>query len=307
MKINEERKKKLVKIWKRDRTLCLMVLPAILLLFVFHYIPLYGVLMAFENYVPVKGIWGSKWVGLKHFKSFFNDPFCFRILKNTLLLGIYSILFSFPMPIIFALLVNELRNGKFKRVIQTISYMPHFISTVIVVGFVNEFFSYKGIINELIVAFGGEAFLFMASPEWFRPLFIGSGIWQSMGYSSILYLAAIAGVNPELYESAVLDGASRWKQVIHITLPSIAPTVSIMLILAMGGIMNADMQKILLMYSEVTYETADVVSTYVYRKGLLGGQLSYSAATGFLLSAISAVFLVATNAISRKMTDTSVF
>lgn len=292
---------------KQDGVLYLMSLPAIMLVFVFCYIPMYGVLMAFQNYVPAKGILGSDWVGLKHFASFLRDPFCGRIVRNTILLGIYSLAFSFPAPIILALLLNELKAGKFKRIVQTISYMPHFVSTVIIVGLMKEIFSLSGIVNEWVVRFGGEAVSFMERPEWFRLMYIGSGIWQGVGYSSILYLAAISGVNPELYESAILDGASRWKQVVHITLPCIMPTISIMFIFAVGGVLGNDMQKILLMYSETNYETADVINTYVYRKGLLGGQYSYSAAVGLLMSAISFALLWTTNRISRKMGAESLF
>jgi len=307
MKVNEQRRKKILKIWKRDRALYLMALAPVLLVFVFNYIPLYGILMAFQNHVPAKGIWGSKWVGLKHFETFFRDPFCFRIIKNTFLLGAGSLIVGFPAPIIFALLVNEVRQGKFKRVVQTISYMPHFISTVILVGIMKNMFRLSGIVNELVVMLGGEAVDFFTRPEWFRPLYIGSGIWQGVGYSSILYLAAIAGVSPELYESAILDGASRFKQIIYITIPSIMPTITIMFIMAMGGVLGNDMQKILLMYNELTYETSDVISTYVYRKGLLGGQFSYSTAVGLFTSLINFMFLFTANKISRKMGETSLF
>lgn len=290
-----------VKTMKHDGVLYLMALPAVLLVFVFSYIPMYGVVMAFQNYVPAKGVLGSDWVGIKHFVSFFRDPFCGRIVKNTVLLGVYSLAFGFPAPIILALLLNELREGKFKRLVQTISYMPFFISTVIIIGLMMEIFSLSGIVNEWVVRFGGEAISFMERPEWFRTMYIGSNIWQGVGYSSIIYLAAISGVNPELYESAVLDGATRWRQAISITLPSIMPTVSIMFIMAVGGIFGNDLQKILLMYSETNYETSDVINTYVYRKGLLGGQYSYSAAVGLFMSVISFILLWCTNKIGKKM------
>lgn len=306
-KKKEQKRAVFVKRMKQDGVLYLMALPAVALVFIFNYIPMYGVLMAFENYVPSKGILGSDWVGLKHFISFFRDPFCGRIFKNTVLLGFYTLLFGFPAPIIFALLLNELREGKFKRVVQTISYMPHFVSTVILVGMMMEIFSLSGVVNELVVKFGGEAISFMERPEWFRTMYVGSGIWQGIGYSSIMYLAAISGVNPELYESSILDGASRTKQIWHITLPSIMPTISIMFILAVGGIFSNDLQKILLMYSEVNYETADVINTYVYRKGLLGGQYSYSAAVGLFMSIISFALLWITNKVSQMMEQESLF
>lgn len=301
------KKQTMKKILRRDGTLYMMTIPAVVLIFVFCYIPMYGVLMAFQNYVPAKGVFGSNWVGFKHFVDFFRDPFCWRIIRNTVVLGLYSLIFSFPAPIILALLLNELRQGPFKRVVQTISYMPHFVSTVIIVGLMMEIFSLRGIVNEIIVNFGGEAISFMERPEWFRTMYIGSAIWQSVGYGSIIYLAAISGVNPELYESAVLDGASRWRQIISITLPSIAPTIQIMFIFAVGGILGNDFEKILLMYSEINYETSDVISTYVYRRGLIGGQFSYSAAVGLLTSVFSFVLLWTTNWISRKMEAESLF
>ena len=295
------RKSALRKTMERDWVLYLMALPAVALVFIFCYVPMYGVLMAFENYIPAKGILGSKWVGLAHFRSFLRDPFCGRIVKNTVILGVMTTIFSFPAPVILALLFNELREGWFKRVAQTISYMPFFISTVIVVGMMFELFSLSGIVNEVIGKFGAGPISYMERPEWFRTLYIGSGIWQGVGYSSIIYLAAITGVNPELYESAVLDGAGRLRQILSITLPSIMPTVSIMFILQIGGILGTDLQKILLMYSPGIYETADVISTYVYRKGLLGGQFSYSSAVGLLMSVISFVLLWISNQAAKKI------
>ena len=300
-------KSRFVRVMKRDGTLYLMAIPAIVLVFVFCYIPMYGVLMAFQNYVPARGILGSDWVGFKHFASFLRDPFCGRIVKNTVVLGLYQLIFGFPAPIILALLLNELKKGKFKSIMQTISYMPHFISMVIIVGLMKEIFSLSGVVNEIIVNYGGKAISVMERPEWFRVMYIGSNIWQTVGYSSIIYLAAIAGVNQELYESAVLDGASRLRQIISITLPSIAPTIQIMFIFAVGNVLSNDFQKILLMYSEVNYETADVISTYVYRKGLLGGQFSYSAAVGLLTSVISFILLFTTNRINRKLGAESLF
>lgn len=291
----------LMKMIKKEGALYVMIIPAVVLIFLFNYIPMYGVLMAFQNHIPAKGITGSEWVGLKHFVSFFRDPFCGRIFKNTILLGAYSLLWGFPAPILLALLLNELRESKFKRIVQTVSYMPFFISTVIIIGLMNEIFSLSGILNQLISSLGGTVVSFMERPEWFRTMYIGSGIWSSVGYSSIIYLAAISGVNPELYESAILDGANRLQQARYITIPSIMPTVSIMFIMNAGSILSNDLQKILLMYSPATYETADVINTYVYRKGLLGGQYSYSAAVGLFMSLISFILLWITNTISRKM------
>lgn len=209
---------------QRNGILYLMVLPGLLELILFQYVPMYGVLMAFEKYMPAKGILGSKWVGFQHFVNFFHSPYFGRLLGNTFMLGIFSLLFGFPAPIILALLLNEVRCSRFKRVTQTISYVPYFISTVIVVGLLKDMTSTnEGIINTAIAALGGQKIDFFASPQWFRPMYILSGIWSGVGYSSIIYLAAISGINPELYESAVLDGASRMKQAIHITIPASPP------------------------------------------------------------------------------------
>lgn len=293
---------------QRNWVLYLMVLPGLLALIIFRYVPMYGILMAFEKYMPAKGILGSKWVGFQHFVTFFRSPYFGRLLGNTFMLGIVSLLFSFPAPILLALLLNEVRSPKFKRVTQTISYVPYFISTVIVVGLLKDMTSTNdGIINTLIVTLGGTKIDFFANPKWFRPLYVLSGIWSGVGYSSIIYLAAISGINPELYESAVLDGASRLKQAIHITLPCISSTIVILLIFAVGGIVGNDYQKILLMQSPLTYETSDVISTYVYREGILGGSYSYTTAINLFTSLISVFFILVTNWFARKAGESSIF
>lgn len=290
------------RVMARDWELYLLALPAVVLVLVFCYLPMYGILIAFQNYLPAKGVFGSAFVGFKHFVAFFRDPFFSRIVGNTVLLGVYTLIFGFPAPILFALLLNELRNGAFKKIVQTISYMPYFISTVIVIGFVVEMFGLSsGVVNDALAALGLQRINFLDRPEWFRPLYIGSGIWQGVGYSSIIYLAAISGINPELYESALIDGAGRWRQAVHITLPSIAPAIQVLFIFAVGGILGNDFQKILLMYTPNTYETADVISTYVFRKGILGGQYSYSAAVGFCLSFISLGLIMLTNFVNKKL------
>ena len=293
---------------QRNWVLYLMVLPGLLALIIFRYVPMYGILMAFEKYMPAKGILGSKWVGFQHFVTFFRSPYFGRLLGNTFMLGIVSLLFGFPAPILLALLLNEVRSPKFKRVTQTISYVPYFISTVIVVGLLKDMTSTNdGIINTLIATLGGTKIDFFANPKWFRPLYVLSGIWSGVGYSSIIYLAAISGINPELYESAVLDGASRLKQAIHITLPCISSTIVILLIFAVGGIVGNDYQKILLMQSPLTYETSDVISTYVYREGILGGSYSYTTAINLFTSLISLFFILVTNWFARKAGESSIF
>lgn len=293
---------------QRNWVLYLMVLPGMLALIIFRYVPMYGVLMAFEKYMPAKGILGSKWVGFQHFVNFFHSPYFGRLLGNTFMLGIVTLVFTFPAPILLALLLNEVRNPRFKRVTQTISYVPYFISTVIVVGLLKDMVSTNdGIINTAIVALGGQKIDFFASPQWFRPLYVISSIWSGIGYNSIIYLAAISGINPELYESAVLDGASRMKQAIHITIPCISSTIVILLIFAVGGIVGNDYQKILLMQSPLTYETSDVISTYVYREGILGGSYSYTTAINLFTSLISLFFILITNWVARKAGESSIF
>lgn len=293
---------------KADGSLYVMALPGVLCLILFSYVPMYGVLMAFQKYSPAKGILGSTWVGFQHFQTFFESPYFGRLLGNTFLLGILTILFTFPAPILLALLLNEIKGGRFKRVTQTISYMPYFISSVIVVGLMKEMLSTNsGIINDIIVMLGFEKINFFSDPDWFRPLYIISSIWSGVGYGSIIYLAAISGVNPELYESAVLDGASRWKQAIHITLPCISSTIVIQLIFAVGGIVGNDYQKILLMQSPLIYSTSDVISTFVYREGILGGSYSYTTAINLFTSFISIFFLAGANWVAKKAGEETLF
>lgn len=293
---------------RRNGALYAMVLPGILLVILFLYVPMYGVLMAFENYSPAKGILGSEWVGLKHFIKFFHSPYCKRLFSNTFILGGLTILISFPAPIILALLLNELRNAKFKKVTQTISYMPYFISVVVIVGLMKQLLSTNGgVVNAILVAMGRQPKDFFADPAWFRPLYIISGLWQNIGYGSILYLAAISGINPELYESAVLDGASRWQQMRNITLPCISSTVVIQLIFAVSGIVGNDFQKILLMQTPLNYKTSDVFSTFVYREGILGGSYSYTTAVNLMMSIISIVFLLLANHLARKTGEEGLF
>jgi putative aldouronate transport system permease protein len=296
--------------FKRNKALYVMLIPGLLNLALFKYLPMWGIIISFQQFHPAMGVLGSKWVGVKHFVDFFNDPYFYRIIRNTFVLGFYVILFSFPAPIVFALLLNELRNMRFKRVTQTISYMPYFLSIVVIIGLVRDMTTTTdGIVNYAIAALGGEKIHFFMRPEWFRPLYVISGIWQQVGFGSIIYLAAIAGINLELYESAIIDGANRLSQVWHITLPSILPTIMILLILRVGGLLATDFQKILLMYSPFTYETADVISTYIYRVGIeaVGSNFSYAAAVGLFSAVISLIFLVVTNKIAKSLSDYSLW
>ncbi|WP_244852514.1 sugar ABC transporter permease [Bacillus sp. J14TS2] len=284
-----------------------MVLPGFLTVLIFNYFPMYGILIAFKDFSAAQGIWGSDWVGLKYFKTFFNDPMALRVLKNTLLLGLYSLLWSFPAPIVLALLFNELKSKRFKKFVQTVSYFPHFISIVIVAGLITMYTAREGIFNRIITFFGGEPIMFLLESDWFRTIFITSGIWQGVGFGCIIYLAAMSGIDTTLYDVAEIDGAGRWKKVVHVTWPSIKPTTIILLIFAMGGILGTDFQKVILLYNPQTYEVADVIDSYVYRQGILGAQYSYTTAIGLFMSVISFFILYITNWISRKVSETSLF
>ncbi|MDR1263637.1 MAG: ABC transporter permease subunit [Oscillospiraceae bacterium] len=288
----------------KQRWLLLMIVPAVATLVLFHYYPIYGLQIAFKNYNMGLGIWGSKWVGFKWFTSFLKSPYAPRLLRNTLLLGLYSLMWSFPLPIIFSIMVNELRSNKLKRSVQTISYLPHFISSVVVVGLVKELFASDGIVNAALTkAFHITPIMFFTMPSMFRSLFIGSGIWQEMGWSSIIFLAALTNVDVELYEAAYIDGATRWQRIKFITFPSILPTVTILLILNVGKMLSMDFQKVLLMYNEQIYETADIISTYTYREGIDRMRYSYSAAVDLFMSVVSFVFLIMTNTIVKRLSD----
>ncbi|WP_213581886.1 sugar ABC transporter permease [Paenibacillus sp. J2TS4] len=291
----------------KQKYLYLMILPGFIIVLVFSYFPMYGVLIAFQDYNVAKGIWGSEWVGFKYFAEFFSNPLAVRTIKNTLLLGIYGLLWSFPAPIILALLLNELKHLKFKKFVQTVSYFPHFISTVIIVGMIKEFASLDGLFNKITGFFGMEAVQFMSEPAFFRTLFIGSGIWQGIGWGTILYLAALSGADPTLYDVASIDGANRWQKMKHISWPALIPTTVILFILSVGGILGTDFMKVMLMYNPGTYETADVIGTYVYRVGLEGGRFEYAAAVGLMLSVVSFLFVYATNRFSRKFSETSLW
>ncbi|MCJ8011486.1 ABC transporter permease subunit [Paenibacillus sp. KQZ6P-2] len=302
-----QRHNKFIQSFWSQKFLYLMVLPGFLIVLVFAYFPMYGVLIAFKDYNVAKGIWGSEWVGFKYFHEFINNPMAMRTVKNTLILGIYSLVFGFPAPIVLALLLNEIRVLAFKKFVQTVSYFPHFISTVIIVGMLKEFTSLDGMFNTIAGWFGKEPVNFITEPQYFRTLFVGSGIWQGIGWGTILYLAALSNADPTLYDVASIDGANRWQKMKHISLPAIMPTTIILFILSVGGILGTDFMKVMLMYNPGTYETADVIGTYVYRIGLEGGRFEYSAAVGLMLSVVSFLFVLATNRLSRKFSETSLW
>ncbi len=285
---------------RQNGSLYLLMLPVILFYIVFAYGPMYGAIIAFKDFTPGKGILGSDWVGLAHFKDFLTSHYFLRLLRNTLSISVSTLLITFPSAIIFALLINEIRSKLFAKTVQTITYMPHFISLVVLCGLITEFTASDGIINDLTAFLGLERKTFLNDPNCFLPVYIISDIWQNMGWNSIIYLAALAGIDQGLYEAASLDGAGRLRQVISITIPCIMPTIIIMFILAVGGIVNVGYEKIILLYNPLTYEKADVISSFVYRKGLEDMQFSYSTAVGLFNSVVTFILVIITNALSRK-------
>ena len=284
-----------------------LILPVILFYVLFAYKPMYGALIAFKDYRPALGFSGSEWVGLENFKRFFEGIYFERLLRNTVLLSLYNLIFGFPAPIILALMLNEVKSSKFKRLTQTVTYLPHFISMIVVAGMITNFCMTTGLINDIIVFFGGEATPLLQNPKYYRTIYVVSGIWQQIGWGSIVYLSALAGVDSQLYEAAAIDGAGKWKQMIHVTLPGIAPTVIIMLIMRIGQLMSMGYQKTILLYNAATYETADIIASYVYRVGLLEQEWSYSTAIGLFNAAINLILIVAANKISKKLTQTSLW
>jgi len=306
-KCGSELWKDLYKDLKKNKYIYLMVFPVVLYFVIFRYVPMYGAQIAFKDFSPGRGIWGSKWVGLRYFLEFTNSYYFWRLLKNTLLLNIYNVIFAFPAPIILALLLNEIRLDKFKRLVQTVTYLPHFISLVVICGMLIDFLARDGLVNNLLSSIGIEPIPFLIDARWFRTVYVISGIWQELGWNSIIYLAALTNIDPQLYEAATVDGASRVAKVWHITLPGILPTIIILLILRLGAMLNVGAEKVLLLYNPNTYETADVISTYVYRKGLLEMNYSYSSAVGLFNSIINFMLLILTNKISRRLTETSLW
>ena len=292
---------------KKEPEMYIMILPVLIYFILFHYKPMYGVLMAFQNFSPRLGITGSEWVGFDHFVNFFNDVYFFRILKNTLVISFSSLIFGFPMPIIFALLLNEVRNKYFGKAVQTISYMPHFISLVVICGMIKTFTADNGLITQLLLKVGIDTGTMLADSKLFVPIYIISQIWQSTGWDAIIYLAAISGIDQELYEAAEIDGAGKWKQLFNITIPSIVPTIVILLIMRVGSIMSVGSEKILLLYNPGIYETSDVISTYVFRKGLLEFSWSYSTAIGMFNSVINMLLLIFANTVSKRATESSLW
>lgn len=291
----------------KNRYLYGMMFFPIVFFVLFKYKPMYGILIAFKDFKVREGIMGSEWAGFKYFQQFLSDPDFWNAFKNTILLSIWQILICFPVPILFALLVNEIRWTRLKGLVQRVCCFPHFVSVVVAVSLMMTLVSKDGLVNQIITAFGGTAKSYMLDSDWFRPLYVISDIWQEMGWSAIIYLAAISGVDTQLYEACEIDGGGRLMKLLHITLPCIAGTITIMFILRMGSIMSVSFDKVLLMQNSNTYNTSDVISTFVYRRGLQGMQYSYATAVGLVESVISLVFLGVTNFVSSKLSDTSLF
>lgn len=293
---------------RREWQIYIMLAPTIIWFIIFLYKPMIGLQIAFKDYSIFRGIAGSPWVGLEHFQTLFGNDQFLRAVKNTIAISALSLCFGFPMPIILALMFNEITHHVFKRTAQTIVYLPHFVSTVIIAGIVITAFSPSaGIVNTLLSWFGFDPIYFLIKPEWFRPIFIGSGIWQEAGFSSIVFLAAIAGVSPSLYESAVVDGASRWQMMWKITLPSILPTIIIMLIIRIGNLLEVSFELIILLYQPSTYETGDVINTLIYRQGLQGAQYDMAAAAGLFNAVVAFVLVMTANTISKRYSRTSLW
>ena len=291
---------------RENAQLYLIMLPVLLHIFIFSYIPMYGIIIAFQDYFPGKPFFSftdTNWVGFKHFIEFFNGPYFGRLMRNTFLLSFYFLVFGFWVPILFAVLLNELKSGIFKKYVQTASYLPHFISNVVVAGMVLSFINTDGIINTIVKMFGGTPVAINTEAGYFPAIYTITSIWKSFGWSSILYLAAMSSVDPHLYEAAKMDGANRLKQILHISLPSIRPTILFLLIFAIGSLFSANSEFILLIYNPMVYETADVIGTYLYRDGLLGGQFSLGTAVGLFISVINFTLLYFANTLSRKYSD----
>lgn len=297
-------KKSILNNWQ----LYIFILPALLYFIIFHYGPMYGVQIAFKNYIPSLGIWGSPWVGFDHFRRFFNSYYFTDLIRNTLGISIYELIVGFPMPIILALMLNEAKNGPFKKITQTVTYAPHFISVVVIVGMLVAFLSPStGLINHILDALGLGRHAFLEDPKWFKTIYVLSGVWQSTGWNSVIYMAALSSVDPQLHESATIDGATRLQRIWYINIPALIPTIVILLILNMGTIMSMGYEKILLMQNPLNMSSSNVIATFTYQQGLLDAQYSYAAAVGMFNAVINAVLLLTVNKITSKISEVSLW
>lgn len=290
-----------------NRELYILFIPVFVYYILFHYRPMYGAVIAFQNYVPSSGIYGSEWVGLKHFKDFFTGYYFPTLMKNTLVLSVSNLLLGFPMPIILAILINDLKSKKFAKTVQTITYMPHFISLVVICGMIIQFTRSNGFITYILTFFGFEEQTMLNNPKLFVPIYVLSTIWQETGWGSIIYLAALQSIDQELYQAAQIDGAGKWKQTLHITVPGLLPTIIVLFIMRVGKIMSIGFEKVILLYNPSIYETADIIASYVYRRGILGTDWSFSSAVGLFNSIINFILVISVNKLSRKLSDTSLW
>ena len=290
-----------------EKALHLMILPGMIILAIFVFAPLVGSMMAFENYVPAKGLLGSKWVGLENFKFIFSLPDSRQVFLNTLIIAFAKLVLNIIVPVTFAVLLNEIRARFFKKTFQTIVYLPHFLSWVVLATVITNMFSLEGPFNAVIQAVGGSPIQFLADNHWFRKVIVGTDVWKEFGYNSVVYLAALTSIDPGLYEAASIDGANRWKQTIHITLPALMPTMVLMTALNLGNILNAGFDQIFNLYNPIVYETADIIDTYVYRIGMVERQYSIGAAVGLLKSVISFILILSANKCAKKATGSGIF
>ena len=305
--VPKTKKTNLSKRIKKTWQLWVCMLPALVGLIVFSYIPMYGIVLAWKDYSPIQGILGSRNVGFEHFARFFRSPYFVDIIRNTIVISLYGMIVGFPLPILLALGLNQIRSLKFKKFIQTVTYAPYFISTVVLVGIINIVFAEKGFVNQFISLFGEESILFMGSVKCWRHIYVWSGVWQSMGWNAIIYIAALAGVNPELHEAAIIDGATKFQRIKYIDLPSIAPTIVITLILSAGSIMSVGFEKAFLMQNSLNAEVSEIIATYIYKVGLLSGQYGFSTAVGLFNSVINCILLLSVNKIAKKMGHSSIW
>ena len=292
---------------QKNRQLLIIFLIPLLYYIIFHYLPMYGIIIAFQKFSARKGILGSAWVGFRYFEKFITDPYFYKLVRNTIVLNVLTLLFGFPLPIIFALMLNEVKNTAYKRVVQSVSYLPHFISAVVLCGMVVKFCEIKGLLNDIVAFTGNDRIGFLQDPKYFRTIFVLQHIWSTLGWSSIIYIAALTNIDPALYESASIEGANRFQKMVHISLPGILPTIMMLLILRIGNLMTLGHEKIMLLYNPLLYETADVISTYVYRRGLVSGEYSYATAVGMVNSIVALFIVISANSLSRRLTENSLW
>lgn len=293
---------------RRDWALYLILLVPIIITIIFKYLPMFGLIVAFKDYKIYQGFFGSEWVGLQWFRQILTMPKFYQLLRNTILLSVYTLIFAFPLPILLAILLNEIRGNGFKRIVQTTSYLPHFLSTVVAIGMMSQLLNPEtGFVNRLLGGLGIDPIAFMIDPNWFRPLYVSLVAWQTTGYSSIIYLAALSAIDPQLYDAATVDGCGRFRQMRHVTLPGIAPTIVILFILQIGGLLSVGFEQVLLLYHPLTYEVADVIDTYVYRRGLVAFDLSFATTVGMFKSVVALVLVTAANKISKTISETALW